>query len=139
MSGRYLLDTNVLSEPVSPKPDPRVLSQIEEHQGQLFTSTVVWHELSFGVERLEPSRRRDILEKYLHDVVLGTVKMVSYDQAAATWHARQRARLAREGRTPAFADGQIAATAATQQMVLVTRNTRQFAPFENLTLENWFS
>jgi predicted nucleic acid-binding protein len=40
---------------------------------------------------------------------------------------------------PPFADAQIAAIAATQKLVLVTRNTADFATFEGLEVRNWFS
>ncbi len=39
---------------------------------------------------------------------------------------------------PAYADGEIAAVAVTNQLVLVTRNSRDFERFDNLRLENWF-
>ena len=42
------------------------------------------------------------------------------------------------GLTPAFADGQIAAIASTNQLILVTRNTKDFINFGDLTIENWF-
>jgi predicted nucleic acid-binding protein len=51
----------------------------------------------------------------------------------------QRARLEARGQKPSFADGQIAAIAATQGLVLVTRNTSDFEPFDGLELLNWFS
>jgi predicted nucleic acid-binding protein len=43
------------------------------------------------------------------------------------------------GQRPPFADSQIAAIAATQKLVLVTRNTADFAPFEGLEVRNWVS
>jgi tRNA(fMet)-specific endonuclease VapC len=42
------------------------------------------------------------------------------------------------GLTPAFADGQIAAVASTNQLILVTRNLKDFINFRDLTIENWF-
>jgi len=47
-------------------------------------------------------------------------------------------RLIRAGRTPAFADAQIAATAAAHNLILVTRNITDFADFSGLTVHNWF-
>ncbi|MBC8160187.1 MAG: hypothetical protein H7Z42_03125 [Roseiflexaceae bacterium] len=41
------------------------------------------------------------------------------------------------GRTPPFADGQIAAIAHTNQLVLVTFNTADYADFSGLNLEDW--
>ena len=68
-----------------------------------------------------------------------TLKQVlPYDNAAAEWHARERARLEKRGERPSFVDGQIAAIAVTQSLVLVTRNVRDFDRFEDLELENWF-
>jgi len=43
------------------------------------------------------------------------------------------------GLTPAFADGQIAAIATTQDLILVTRNERDYQPFANLQLANRFA
>jgi tRNA(fMet)-specific endonuclease VapC len=47
------------------------------------------------------------------------------------------ARLAGRGRTPSFAEGQIAAVAQTNQLVLVTFNTTDYADFAGLTIEDW--
>jgi tRNA(fMet)-specific endonuclease VapC len=54
------------------------------------------------------------------------------------WHARQRAELSAAGRSPAFADTQIAAIAVAQDLRLATRNVADFADFADLTVENWF-
>ena len=62
-----------------------------------------------------------------------------YDGKAALWHGEQRARLDARGLRPLFADGQIAAIAATQALVVVTRNTADFEAFEGLEVLNWFS
>ncbi len=64
--------------------------------------------------------------------------MLPYDSTAALWHGEQRASLEARGLKPAFADGQIAAIAATQGLVLVTRNTSDFEVFEGLEVLNWF-
>jgi predicted nucleic acid-binding protein len=61
----------------------------------------------------------------------------SYDEAAATWHARERTRLESIGRPTPFADGQIAAIASVNELVLVTANTRDFAPYKGLAIEDW--
>jgi tRNA(fMet)-specific endonuclease VapC len=63
--------------------------------------------------------------------------ILPYDEEAASWHARERARLARRGRPPSAADGQIAAIARVNELVLVTANSRDFRRFEGLSLEDW--
>ena len=97
-----------------------------------------WHELHYGVERLAPGRRRDKLAHYIVEVVQASLPVLPYDAEAARWHARERARLERAGNTRPFADGTIAAVAATRGLILVTRNTDDFAGFNGLHIENWF-
>jgi tRNA(fMet)-specific endonuclease VapC len=137
VSLRFLLDTNVVSEAIRPFPNPAVLDKFEQNKGRVGIATVVWHELLFGLERLPPSRKRNALEAYLLRVVQATMPILPYDQAAAEWHARERARLAAAGRTPPFLDGQIAATAKANELVLVTANRSHFEIFEGLQIEDW--
>ena len=133
---RYLLDTNVLSEPARPNPHPNVLRQLQANRSSLAVAATSWHEAMYGVRRLSPSERRRTLERYLeterHQIVV-----LPYDEAAADWHADERARLAQTGRTAPFADGQIAAVAAVNGLILVTANVADFEHFEWLTVENW--
>lgn len=137
MSLRYLLDTNVISEPLRPQPQPDVLARLQHHQTVIAIASVVWHELSFGCYRLPPSARRVAIEHFLHQVIAPTIPILAYDERAASWHARERARLVQIGRTPAFVDGQIAAIAQTNQLTLVTFNTADYTAFEGLTIEDW--
>jgi tRNA(fMet)-specific endonuclease VapC len=52
-------------------------------------------------------------------------------------HAEERARLSKIGKSPAFADGQIASIACRNNLVLVTNNVSDFQFFNDLTVENW--
>jgi tRNA(fMet)-specific endonuclease VapC len=134
---RYLLDANTLSEPVRPEPNSGVLARLREHRGQLVTASVVWHELVFGAQRLPQSRRRAALERYLEESVYAILPILPYDTAAAEWHAAERARLSAIGRTPPYMDGQIAAIASTNDLVLVTANVADFRHFAELRVEDW--
>ena len=137
MNLRFLLDTNIVSEAIRPFPNAVVLDKIEQNKGKVGIATVVWHELLFGLERLPHSRKRNALEAYLLRVVKATMPILPYDQAAAEWHARERVRLVATGRTPPFLDGQIAATAKANDLVLVTANRSHFESFEGLQIEDW--
>ena len=134
---KYLLDTNVLSEPVKTSPQKKVIKSIERHQDDIVTAAPVWHELFFGCQRLAISRKRGIIEAFLNDVVRPNILILPYDQRAAEWHARERARLSSKGNTPSFVDGQIASIAKVNGLILVTRNTGDFKKFSKLKLENW--
>lgn len=137
MTLKYLLDTNVVSEPLRPEPAPGTLRGISRHEGEMAIPSIVWHELQFGCLRLPKSRRRTAIERYLQDVVLSTLPILDYDRAAAEWHALERARLAAVGKTPPFIDGQIAAIARVNELVLVTSNKTDFGAFKGLRLTSW--
>jgi tRNA(fMet)-specific endonuclease VapC len=136
VSLRFLLDTNVISEATRPSPNMDVMRKLQRHEGQIGIASSVWHELLFGWERLPASRRKADIEDYLFDVVR-LMPILPYDQAAAEWHAKERVRLTAIGRTPPMLDGQIAATAAVHELILVTSNQAHFEPFEGLQVEDW--
>ncbi len=137
MSARYLLDTNVVSEPLRPAPNAKVLARLKRHQDELAIASVVWHELWFGCQRLQASAKRTAIERYLNEVVTVSMPIFSYDQAAAEWHAAERARLTTLGKTPPFADGQIMSIAYVNSLILVTLNPSDYTAFGDVKVEDW--
>ena len=135
---RYLLDSNIVSEPARQKPAPQVQARIEAHAQEMAVPSVVWHELLYGLERMPTGRKRDFLAHYLLDVVRPAMPVLPFDTAAAEWLARERARLEAQGQPRPALDGLIAAVAATRGIILVTRNTDDFAGYDGLHVENWF-
>jgi tRNA(fMet)-specific endonuclease VapC len=133
----YLLDTDVLSEPLKTMPDRHVMTMLERHQHTIMTASPIWYELQYGCCRLPVSRRRKMIEAYLENVVRRNLDILPYDECAAEWHAEERARLTARGQTPSFVDGQIAAIARVNGLVLVTRNAADFAIFRDLEVQNW--
>ena len=137
MTLKYLLDTNIISEPLRPTPNPKIIKQLQRHQTELAIATVVWHELWFGCLRLPPSGRRTEIENYLMTVVAPSMPILPYDEPAALWHAAERARLTRLGKTPSFADGQIAAITKVNDLTLISLNVRDYAAFKDVSSEDW--
>jgi tRNA(fMet)-specific endonuclease VapC len=105
----------------------------------MVTAAPVWHELQFGCQRLPRSRKKEVIALFLNDVVRRKMLILPYDDRAAEWHARERARLSSKGITLSFVDGQIAAIAKVNGLILVTRNIDDFKPFSEFKLENWHS
>ena len=134
---RYLLDTNILSEPSRRSPDRGVRSRLHAHADEVCTAAPIFHELRYGLALVPDGARKQQLARYLKQIQ--RLEILPYDGDAARWHAEERARLTGRGQTPPFVDGQIAAIAATNQLTLVTRNTSDFDGFANLSLENWFA
>ena len=138
MTLRFLLDTNALSEPTKKTPNRFVLEKLKQHESEVGTASVVWHEAWFGCQRLPQSRKRQKVEHYLSHVVQASIPLLPYDAESAKWHAIERARLSLMGQTPPFVDGQIAAIAHTNNLILITRNITDFENFSDLQLDNWY-
>lgn len=134
---RFLLDTNVVSEPTFKQPNAHVIAQIEANLTDLAISSTVLHELIFGCERLPESKKRRYIERYLKEVIGKSLPVIAYDEQAARWHTSERARLTALGKTPTYADAQIAAVAAVHGLTLVTRNLSDFKNFEGLSVVTW--
>ncbi len=131
-----LFDTNILSEPLRKTPNPNVLRRLRdaEHVGAIAAPAL--HQIRFGALRLIPSSRQRAIGRFITDI-LRMFPILPYDEAAAEWHARERARLVSIGRTPPFVDSQIAAVAAVNRLRIATLNVRDFASFEGLEIDDW--
>ena len=138
MSLKYLLDTNIISEPIRPIPNENVVNNINIHKLEIAVATVTIHELLYGCLRLPESRKREILNKYIQESVL-SLPILDYDLKSAQYHAQERARLSKIGKIPAYADGQIASIAFSNNLILVTNNVDDFQYFDGLIIENWFN
>ena len=137
MTLQYLLDTSIVSAPVSKTPNPHIVKRLHEHGHECAIAAPVWHELTYGYRRLPKGKRRDAIEHYLRDVVQASFPILPYDEAAATWHGHERARLESLGKPAPFTDGQIGAIAHANDLVLVTLNDKDFARFKGLQVTNW--
>ncbi len=137
MTPRFLLDTPLLSEPASSRPNPHTLRLIRERLHLSATAAPVVHELAFGYLRMPPSRKRTFIQRYIDEDLVRNIPILAYDEDAARWHAAERARLTALGLTPPFVDGQIAAIATVNGLVLVTANIDDFQHFRGLQVENW--
>jgi tRNA(fMet)-specific endonuclease VapC len=138
LSYRFLLDTNIISEINKKIPNQFLVKKMNYYRGEVATASTVIHELLYGCLRLPPeSSKRAYLEDYITQIPL-KMPVFDYDLKAAQWHAQERARLTKIGKTPAFADGQIGSIAYCNELILVTNNVADFQGFEDLQVENWF-
>jgi tRNA(fMet)-specific endonuclease VapC len=126
---RFLLDTNVLSELLREQPNPEVLTKFHQFIHVSCIGSPTWHELWFGAHRKPPSAKRENLERFLLEDVLPHISILPYNRREAEWHAEERARLVSMGKTPPIVDGQIAAIAAVNGLILVTSNVSDFIHF----------
>jgi tRNA(fMet)-specific endonuclease VapC len=91
MTVRFLLDSNIISEPSRPIPNTQVLDKLNCYRSEVAVVSVVVHEILYGCWRLPPSKRNDALWKYIEYSVLN-LPVFDDDLKAAKWHAQERAR-----------------------------------------------
>ncbi len=127
MPVRFLLDTNVVSEPVRPRPEPQLLRWLDERPlAELSVSVITFGEIQKGVLQMHPGPRRDVLTRwYEHEVhEQFRDRVLPVDIPVAREWGRLVAESVRTGRTLSVPDGLLLATATIHGLVLVTRNER---------------
>jgi len=139
---RYLLDTNVVSEWVKPRPDVGVVNWLHEaDEDELFLSAVTIAELRYGIERLRNGSRKAQLEEWLAGDLAerfqGRILAVE-DRVAEIW-GRIMVRSETQGKRLGIMDGFLAATAEAHELVVVTRDVRAFQGFVPDTYNPWES
>jgi predicted nucleic acid-binding protein len=125
----FLLDTNVVSEWVKPKPNPGVIAWLEGvDEDRVFISVVTLAELRNGVASLAAGRRRERLDAWLsHDLPTRFEgRVLPVDPAIADGWGRITATAKAAGRSIHAMDAFIAATAHIHQLTLVTRDVSDF-------------
>ena len=134
----FLLDTDVVSEAVKPAPDPRVTGFLHDRHDLLWLSVVVLYEMEYGVHLLPRGRRRLAVATLIAGIVTNYEnRILPVNREAAQRAARLRARARRRGRPVQTADALVAGTAAANDLVVATRNTSDFAPFDIEVLNPW--
>ncbi len=128
MSG-FLLDTNIPSELIRMRPDPRVSNWVYAQDEQsLYLSAVSIGEFRRGFVILPPSKRRTDLERWFeHDLLQrfgGRILPVTHSIADRWGVLDGQCQL--KGTPLNTADGMIAATALDHDLTLVTRNVKDF-------------
>ena len=124
-----ILDTNVVSEPLKPSPEPAVLDWLDRQAPEtLYLTTVNLAELLAGIEALPQGRRRTKLHQALtaHMMPLFKGRILPFDEKAAEAFALINAGAKAAGNSMSFADGAIAAIASAHGFLLATRNVRDF-------------
>ena len=129
MSRSWLIDTNIVSEWVKPRPDVGVVRWLDEvDEDRIFLSVISLAEIRFGVERLAPSRRRTRLDAWLRGELPARFerRIVPVDEEVADACGHLLARARRASRGLGAMDALIAATCLARDLVLATRNLTDF-------------
>ena len=123
-----LLDTNVISEPEQARPDPNVLAWIvSQAESTLFLSAVTIGELRRGIERLDSGAKKVRLQNWFEELRLkfyGRILPLT-EETFSIW-GRMFAAQEVKGKVRPILDSLLEATAIEHDLILVTRNVRNF-------------
>ena len=128
---KYLVDSNVLSEPTKDRPEPKVMKWLAAHRDQICTSILVFGEIERGIDKLNHTKRAQRLEAWYRDLsgalsaeqrVLG-VDMAVISRWAAVYNREERLMK----RRPQIIESLLAATADLHGLTLVSRNKKDFS------------
>ena len=137
----WILDTNLISELVAPRPAERVIVWVaSEPARSLFTTAISEAEVFYGVEQMPAGRRRDGLRLAV-EVIFARLagQILPFDSAAARTYAHLLAQRRAAGNLMSQADAQIAAIALENKATLVTRNIRDVAGCNLELLNPWLA
>lgn len=121
----YLVDANVLSEPTKQTADNRVVAWLDANESNLIVDSIIIGELRIGILALPRGRKRARLEQWYESVV-ETIECIAWDATISQRWAALVVELKRKGETVPLLDGMIAATALQHDLIVATRNTRDF-------------
>lgn len=136
----WLLDTNVVSELRRPKPNPEVANFVAAQSGDdLYVTEVTFAEIVYGIEQLsDPSKRADLqswLNNMLRPLFAGRTLAIT-ENVIVRWKT-----MIIEGRKRRHTFGQpdlfIAAIAALQDLIVVTRDIDEFVEARVPVFDPW--
>jgi len=126
---KYLLDTCVISELVSKKPNSKVVEFVDTlDNDDVYLSVITIGKITKGIEKLPKSKRKQELHNWLQEdlLVRFSGRIIPIDNDVMTEWGSLAARLELVGTLIPAIDSLIAATALTYTLALVTRNVSDF-------------
>ena len=132
---RYLLDTNIISNVVKPRPSEALIAWMEDRDDEdLFIASLTVAEISRGLLEKPAGKKRAQLESWFSGPegpqALFAGRVLAFDEKAALIWARPMAEGTARGRKRSALDMIIAAVAEANDCVVVTDNERDFAGLE---------
>lgn len=135
----YLLDTNVLSEPVRPNPEGKVIAWLDSVPEELlYLSVLTLGEIRKGISMVGGTVKRARLESWIAEIVLRfSGRILPVDGAVAEQWGRIAAQAEVQGKTLPVIDALLAATAMSYNLTLVSRNAADLAATGAMLFNPW--
>lgn len=122
------------------EPNINVLNLYKKRQNLCSISSITWQELNYGFTKMKEGHKKDYIEDFLLKV-RNKFEIIDYDSFAAKICGEILAKSEKKGIPLPYYDAQIAATSIATNMILVSRNVKDFEKMQNvctLNFENWF-
>ena len=129
-----ILDTNIVSEALKPKPDPKVLTWLDNQDFEaLYLTSITVAELLFGVAVLPEGKRKQQLSSAIDEIIsMYKNRVLPFDTDAAKCHASLALIARQKGNGFPTPDGYIAGIAAKHGYIVASRD---IAPFQSVGLD----
>lgn len=135
----FLLDTCIISEPKQKRPSEKVLEWLAaQDESKLYLSVLTVGGIKKGITRLESSKKKAKLEKWLEQLRARFSRRILplTEKTFLVW-GKMYGEFEQKGvMRPAF-DSLLEATALEQDMIFVTRNVKNFHDSQVTILNPW--
>lgn len=139
----WLLDADVISQPVKTRGNRAVIAWLEREADDCFTSTIVLAQIAYWIRTKEGATRKRLQTWLSRSIEALEGRILSFNMATAHVWADQKFLLEAAGKPMPVEDSYIAATARRHGLTIVTGNDRDFRrpglkvfnPFKELPVE----
>jgi len=134
-----ILDTNVVSELMRPRPDDKVIGWLDRQpRTSIWTTSVTVFETYFGLEAMPAGMRRETYAKGFENFLVRIEhRIASFHTDAARCAGALMASWKLLGRPRELRDTMIAGIVLAHRATLATRNTRDFADIPATVIDPW--
>jgi predicted nucleic acid-binding protein len=135
-----ILDTNVLSAMVQPRPDEDVVAWLDKQaRSSMWITSVTIFEIQFWLQILPVGKKRSLLTRAFESVLTDDIggRVAPFDTAAAEHSAELMASRHKKGRPVELRDTMIAGIALACHATLATRNVSHFEDLPVPVVNPW--
>jgi predicted nucleic acid-binding protein len=137
-----LLDTIIVSEPLKPNPEPRIIAWLDNQAIEtLYLPSTGLAELLAGLERMPDGKRKRELTDGLTQLISTMIgpRVMAFDRQAAEVYSKRITKARSNGVIIALGDGQIGAIAAVHGFIVASRDTTPFVAMDVPVINPWNS
>lgn len=136
---KFLLDTNVISEPKQKKPNKKVLEWLDaQDESKIYLSVLSIGEIRKGIARLESGKKKAELDEWLEKLRRRFAqRLVPLSEKTFLVWGRMYGEFENKGVVRSTLDSLLEATALEHDLILVTRNIKNFQNSQVTILNPW--